>query len=213
MPQVKNISTSSNGVVGVWKIEEPTGYFAKYLPMYDYKIPEWNRMSASRRLEWLAGRFLAQQISENSEDVEITKNENGKPILKGNKNISISHSRKMVATAIGETETGVDIQYKSKRLYDLAFKFLSDQEFSQLSHDNLLEQLHIYWGVKEALYKIHGESDLFFKRDIYVESFALQKEGIVKAHITNRKYRGSYLLNYDWMDDYVLVYISKTLKN
>ena len=66
---------------------------------------------------------------------------------------------------------GIDIQFIVPKITRLAHKFLCPPEAASIEEATALDQLHFYWGAKEALYKAHGRRKLDFIEHIKVEPF------------------------------------------
>ena len=80
--------------------------------------------------------------------------ENGAPILNGDENshISISHSKDYFAVYYSKVNAvGIDIEVIQRSLFEGRRYFLNDNELRQ---DWTNDELHIIWGVKEALFKL-----------------------------------------------------------
>ncbi len=75
--------------------------------------------------------FLAVRKLLENEDPELTIDYDlkGKPFLNKQKGISISHSNEMVAIGISnEIDFGIDIQYKTDKIFKIKNKFISKNE-------------------------------------------------------------------------------------
>lgn len=192
--------------LGVWKIEEPSSFYQIELPGIAFN-PNWQRKTDNKKLEWLASRYVLKQMMPLGKTYHLYKSHTGKPFFKDcNKNISFSHSKKYVAVIISEQRIGIDIQRKTPRIKSLAFKFLSGVERARFEERLDIRQLHVIWGAKEALYKVYNSKQLFFKRDIEINRITPQQiEAKVKFE------NGEYLhqLRYNWLEDYLLVYVEK----
>ncbi|MBP6695338.1 MAG: hypothetical protein KA161_09425, partial [Saprospiraceae bacterium] len=78
-----------------------------------------------------------------------------------------------------------------------------------------LDALHVYWGAKEAMYKIYGRKEIDFKKELFVDAFTIQdghvfsSGDIMKAGIKTECWIRAQILQ-----DYVMVYAwEKTKKN
>jgi len=112
------------------------------------------------------------------DDVKIEHNSAGKPLLDG-MNISISHTRGFVAVIMSESKSvGVDIEYESNRVDNVASRFIREDEDSS-SHAVRL----ITWSAKETLYKLFSEHHLGYF-DARVLPFDTNAgSGILKADV------------------------------
>ncbi len=134
-----------------------------------------------RKIEWLQVRALLNEIF--NQKVKIIYLKNGQPYLPDypNYEISISHSKTIVAVALSTGfKVGVDVEQIHPRLIKVAERFLNATEqvlYNSLS--TLIEKLQfltIVWSAKESLFKIIG-SEVDYKKDICVQSFSPKQDG------------------------------------
>lgn len=84
----------------------------------------------------------------------ISHLKNGAPILNGDEDsyISISHSKNYFAVYYSKGEAvGIDVEIIQRSLFEGGHYFLNENELCQ---DWTNDELHIIWGVKEALFKM-----------------------------------------------------------
>ncbi len=201
----------SNGVIlGIWKIQEDISTLSK---SYESLLPTeedltgFNKISREKRQkEWICTRLLLNQLSDKKFD--IIYNEDGKPIiLNSNYNISITHSKDIVAVIISEEfKLGIDIEYISNRIENISQRFLSKNELEVIDKENRLEHLYLYWSAKEALYKLYSKKYLEFNTNIIIHPFEQKKEGTFNGEIITKNFKGEYLLNYCKFENYILVW-------
>ena len=137
----------------------------------------------------------------------------GKPqLLHSNLSVSISHSAELVSVIASEAQaTGIDIEPVKPRIVALAHKFLSPSELNNLEEHVLVDQLHVYWGAKEALYKLHGEKGLIFSEELLIHPFQFNSpEGKIKGSIQTKKMRGEFELSYEKILAHMLVYVTNS---
>jgi 4'-phosphopantetheinyl transferase len=122
-----------------------------------------------RREQFVLGRVLLRQalglihgpVSE-SWRLEAAS---GKPRLKGAgaPEISLSHSRELVACAISTVEIGLDVECCCERDFvSIAAQFCSDSELCHLQSLTHAEQIAFFyemWTLKEATFKVSGRTD------------------------------------------------------
>jgi len=108
-----------------------------------------------------------------SPEVRIRYGSNGKPgLLTPGSFISFAHSGCYAAAIISDTtQTGIDLEQVRGKIARVADRFLTEQELSLVSDNQRLEQLTLFWCVKEALYKLRGKPDVDIKYDLRIESF------------------------------------------
>jgi len=133
-----------------------------------------------KRTEFLASRLA---LSELDPKYRITY-EGRIPSLDNSKYISISHAHKVAAAAMSDKfVVGIDVEVQRQQLFKISDKFLHPEEKMRIRPDRVLEDLHVYWGAKEALFKIwkHGEVD--FSHEFRVAPFEASDRGETTATI------------------------------
>ncbi len=144
------------------------------------------------------------------EKTGVVYDKHGKPYLsdpsKGS--ISISHSKNRIAI-IYDTKhpTGIDLEEIGQKVVRIQHKFMSEEE---LSHPGVKDQsipLHIYWGVKESMYKFYGKRGLVFSQHLRVFPFTIQFPGEVNAEIRIGGKENLKSLKYELRENFMLVYI------
>ncbi|HET6991203.1 MAG TPA: 4'-phosphopantetheinyl transferase superfamily protein, partial [Bacteroidia bacterium] len=125
---------------------------------------------------------------------KIIYDENGKPFPDlSTIQLSLSHSGKLIAIMIDEKHCGIDIETVRPKIEKIAPKFLSDKELLDCAREPVAERMHVYWCVKEALYKVYGRKNVSLKTDIFVENINNPVTGSVKATL---KHDGSVFSRY-----------------
>lgn len=165
-------------------------------------------VSYTKRLEWLAGRALLKSLVEQCglEFNGITKDEFGKPFLKGYSNpISLSHSYPYVAAQIDtKVEVGIDLEQPKSKLLNIANRVLSATEFKDAGNDVIKHC--IYWCAKEAMYKSYGKRGLHFADHLLISPFELKRSGDLAGRIIANGTQRELELAYSVQPDYVLVH-------
>ena len=157
MPLLK-IYNSNDAIIGLWKMVngEFDDCVDEYLNNASREAKELFK-SNMRRQEYVCERALLREMTGN--EVTLSHNEDGKPILEGNYNISISHTRGYVAIILSEKkEVGIDIEYVSDRVKKIANHFMRQDEIA-----NDIDSLLIHWCAKEAIYKLFSSEHLDFQ--------------------------------------------------
>ena len=95
----------------------------------------------------------------------ITYNKWGAPTLNTNKNISISHSKNIIAIIISKKNVALDIEMISKKPLKIKDKFLSNHD--KISHS--IEETTLAWSAKETIFKLHQKGDIDYKSDIQIK--------------------------------------------
>ena len=163
-----------------------------------------NQLSAKRDIEKQGKQFLINQLLNGQSKVD--NDCNGKPyLINDTRHISVSHSHDKLAIIINTNEvTGIDIELIRDKILRVKHKFLSDKE--QIDAGNDVEKLLIYWAAKETLYKIYGLKEVDFIKHLAVDTFTLETKGIINANININDLDVTYLLQYELLAEYVLVY-------
>lgn len=209
MPLLLHENLPYCGELGLWEIEEDEAYFGKKLPLSKEEQTELSAIKGKRRrLEWWAGRYLVHHMSGRSERGACYKNEYGKPYLDASPfDISISHSHGLAAVVAAPVSVGVDIQKIVDKIDRLAHKYMRSEEMDSLETATKLEQLHVYWCAKEALYKAYGLKQLDFKEHIAIESFEFEEYGdTLQGKVKKDNFEADFQLWYRMVEDYILVY-------
>src|SRR5258706_952132 len=143
--------------------------------------------SETRRKEWLTLRILLKNVLNVAHYDDIIYDEKGKPHLKnGSGYISFSHTKNFAAVVFHNSKNmGIDIETVRERIEKISHKFLNDDEIKYLpanapavhqwqagiQNEKRIETLHVIWGAKEVLFKIHGKGGLDFKKQMHVHPF------------------------------------------
>ncbi len=159
---------------------------------------------AKRDIETKGKEYLAKYLLGNK--ATITYDGKGKPYLADDtRHISISHSHNRLAIIVNEKEsTGSDIELIRDKVLKIKHKFLTNEELLDANDDP--EKLLIYWAAKETLYKIYGLKEVDFIKDLFVKPFTKHNLGTIIGEIKLPNYTESFHLQYQIIDDYVLVF-------
>ena len=197
--QHKNISKSIK--MGIWFINETTEQLRKLAEKEKLNLTHLPQVKNEIRIkQWLATRLL---LNDFFTSVDIIYDEKGKPFLSNDWNISISHSGDYVAIILNENENcGIDIEKISNKVTRIKHKFLNETDLKNITTK---QDLTIYWGAKEALYKYYGKKEVLFIENLFIEDFSPNKNtftGIIDMPNLKTK------LNLVWekIEDYILVY-------
>ena len=175
MPLHLTENIDSVGVFAIWKLAESEDELLKLRPLSEQENKEFSYLKNSkRRKEWLANRILLEHLA--GKDFAIDYLPNGKPLLLNPKLIlSISHSENFVAVFVSENrEIGIDIEKNRDNIKLLKHKFLLLEESQSMDNaDNQL--LHIFWGAKEAMYKMYSSHCPLFTEHLTVSCVDYQR--------------------------------------
>ncbi len=166
MGLVFNGSLLADAHLWLWRIEEEESFFLDKLNLSAADQLLLATFSAtSRRLEWLASRFVLQQAFGNN--VSIGYDVQGKPMIIGyTGNISISHSHRIAAVFYHPTlSVGVDVERVSARPAKVIHRFMDEAEQQLVEKDEACEAITRAWCSKEALFKLLGQQCFTLKDD------------------------------------------------
>ena len=199
-------------MIQVWQITEQPGYFLENITLSEEEKSYYSSLrNETRKKQWLCCRHMIQEIYGRS--ARIGYDTFGKPWLKGMDNfLGITHSGEMVAVILSVKDpVGIDIEKIRARIERVKDKFLSPEELKDLGSMNRLEKLHVLWGAKESLYKIHGRPDIEFQRDILIESFDYLCSGLgqCRGRMMTPEGESSFDIFYQKISDHLLVYAMK----
>jgi 4'-phosphopantetheinyl transferase len=187
----------SVGRILVWRDEESLDFFKKSTLLTNSEEKTLARYTNARRQkEFYISRFLLQQIFPNC---HIMYEESGRPYLQGEQSqISISHSRGVVAVFIHEKRIGGDIECVSTRAQNIKERFLSKSELEEAGGKD--ENLILFWSAKETLFKIDKEQGLDFRDDLSVK--------IISDTTLQGEVKGCYqvAINYLMFDEWVMTW-------
>jgi phosphopantetheinyl transferase len=180
----------------IWKIEENEQQMLSSLQLNSVEIEDFERTKVpERRLEWLAARNALKHLLNPHGQFFLIKDHFGKPHLDATTiGVSMSHTKGYGAAALHlEGPVGIDIEHSRKQIGRIAHKFLHESE--KLWCDHSTPSLTKIWSAKEALYKLHGRTQLIFAEQLLIHPFADKK-----GQITINDQSKIYSLKYDTHD-------------
>ena len=205
MPHYLTQEINGIGLLSIWEITETEEELLVIRNLSKKESSQLDKLkNQKRRIEFLASRILLQQLL--NQNIEIEYLSNGKPILiSPNYNLSLSHSKDFAAVIISQNkEVGIDIEKMRSNMETLKEKFLSEKELKTIkTSDNFL--LHLYWGAKEAIYKMYSSYQPLFTEHLFIKNINLKKEkatGIIKKENLHKKID----IQYQQVEDNLLVY-------
>lgn len=185
MPLYKTISPNATTKILVWKVTETFADLISSVVLSDKTKERLERMkSESHQRAFLSVRRLFQEIGHT--DFDLYYDVLGKPHIVGEKHISITHSHHFTAIIISTMPVGIDIEMQREKIIKIATKFCSVEEMGVLCENNKLDFVKnatIFWGAKEAIFKIISEKGISFKNNIFIQpSKRTNKEGFATVH-------------------------------
>ncbi len=205
MPLYKTIKPNSKTTVYVWDITEPLDWLLEDIPLKEDSLSRISNMKSEiHQRGFVSVRHLLKAAGYT--DFDLYYDDEGKPHLKDDKFISITHSFTYSAIIVSDQEVGIDIEKNRNKITRIAHKFIKyENAYLSYGSSSIVEQLTIIWGAKESIYKIDSEDAYSFKDRIAIESFNLndkQTEGfIIREH--SKKY---FKLFFEPLIGFTLVY-------
>ena len=205
MPLIHKKYLSKNSFFGIWEVKENEKELIALYPIDAAEIALLNSFTHSfRRIQFLASRLLLHLLLPNA---KIKYDGNGKPWLHQNDFfISLSHSSSFVAIIISQYRCGIDIELIRPKIEKIAPKFLSEKELKESEGEFLTERLHIYWCVKEAVYKVYGKKNVSLRTDIFVNKVDAAYPGKVKALLSHNETTITCEVHYEKFRDCMLAW-------
>lgn len=194
-------------LAGVWKIEETSEELLAMLEHPSDYMPYLQKLKTEkRRQEWLACRVLLKELM--GQEQPIAYHDDGAPYLSASPlSLSISHTNGYAAVILQDKDAaGIDIEYRSDRVLKIRSRFMSSEEDASVCPGHEVEHLLVYWCAKEALFKMIRQQDVDFIRHLHVEPFVYSPSGEIRVYETRTPEQNSYLLKYNILPDFVLVY-------
>lgn len=174
----------------IWKIEESEAELRSLIKDSNVELTSVDNIKIeSRRVESLAARCALIHLLEPYKDLTIYKDEFGKPHTQGaNVALSISHTTGYAAAAINtKGQIGIDIEHARDKVSRIQHKFLNESEY--WAKDRIIPLTQI-WAAKEALYKLHGRTQLHFAEQLITEGIGNEKAvGRIIEEGLERKYQ------------------------
>lgn len=199
----KDISIDDH--VTLWKITES---WTELFELFENDA-EINALIRNFKSDFKKKQFLASRLLLKMEfgDWKTLHSRNGKPRPTNNSiEISITHDRGIAGIIKSINPCGIDIQEITPKVIRVKSKFINENDIYFLSEKK--KDLTVLWCAKEALYKINGSPNIFFKEHMIIEES--EEENIIVGKIIHPEFRKDYKLKVHFIENYCLVY---TLNN
>ncbi|WP_053222740.1 4'-phosphopantetheinyl transferase family protein [Roseivirga seohaensis] len=197
MPLFLKANITEEVCFAIWKIEESE---EELMHIYQPSAAEIRVLSGFKieikRREWLSSRLALKTLFP-YQDYEVNKDAFGKPhISLAGVEISISHAKSFGAAAYSlNGPIGIDIEHDRDQITRIAHKFLHPTEKPWA--ENRVDKLTQIWCAKEALYKLHGRTQLIFADQLVVGQPNLQQQAsgqIIESGISS-------VFNVQWLKE------------
>ena len=205
MPFLKDFLINNSTKIILWKII-PGELSETHLNEDDKNLLKLRKEKKSKEY------FLAVRKVLKNEDLELTieYDSKGKPYLNKEKGISISHSNEIVAIAISnEIDFGIDIQYKTNKIFKIKNKFLSKNESKFLDKSDDIEHLIKLWSAKESIYKAIGKEGISFSHDLEIDIIN-DKDLFRAGYYKKDNIKIKFDLDFICIDEYIICHAKKS---
>lgn len=206
MPIIENIKINKHSNLFIWNISETEVELNKLTVLNTTEKGKYNSFkSESRRKEYLATRAMCQQIL--GKEVFIENDKHGKPyLINSDFKISISHSKNIAGIIISRyNELSLDIEYLSNRVENIAKKFLSQEELSNISKNKRITHLYQYWCTKECLIKLYGKKNIHLTDELFVQDFDPEEQYII-AYYKKDNNKKAFMFEHKRLKDHLIVW-------
>ena len=203
MPLIFQQDINDFAKIGIWELKEAEFFFSM--------IPTPTHIShPTRRLQYLAGRYLLSELFPDFPLDTIFISETGKPVLLDHSYyFSISHTTQYVAAIVStKNKVGIDIERISSKIKGVMPRILSSSDILLLNTqewaiENQAETL--MWSIKEAVYKWVGERNVSFQTAINIfEIHPIEQVAIVRF----KRAESIYLkLSYQFFNAHCMVWL------
>ena len=205
MPFLKDFLINNSTKIILWKII-PGELNETHLSEDDKDLLKIRKGKYSKEYFLAARKLLKNEDSE----LTIEYDSKGKPFLNKQKGISISHSNEIVAIAISnEIDFGIDIQYKTDKVFKIQNKFLSEMESKFLGKKNDLESLIKVWSAKESIYKALGKEGVSFSNDLEIDIIN-DKDFFRAGYYRKDNIKTKFDLDFIYIEEYIICYAKKS---
>lgn len=198
MPQLSKQIKSEDVMISFWNITENIDELKKMLfPFLDVcEMEQFSKISNEhRQKEWITSRLLLKNMLGNYE--KIYYNHNRKPYIETPFTISISHSKEYLTILLTKKKMGgIDLEKISPKIAKIAYKFLCNEEITQIEEKEKIPALYVNWCTKEAIYKAYGKRDISFRENIFINAFNYKNAGTINANLKFKKTNKEFKVHY-----------------
>ena len=210
MPLYKTIHYNTKTRILIWNITETYQQLAQDIVLTDISVARISAMkSPLQQLGFLSIRQLLKLAGYS--DFDLYYDTSGKPHLKNNRHISITHSFYFSAIIISDQKVGIDIERQRDKILKIANKFSVEiiSENVKQNTDAYIRYLTVIWGAKEAIFKIKNEKGISFKDHITVLPFDLEgTTAVAELHFSSVK--EIFTIYFEPIQGYTFVYAVQT---
>ncbi len=210
MPLFKTIQHNEFTKILVWKIDESYDYLFENIDLNSKSKARLSGMKSElHQRGFLSIRHLLKLAGYT--DFDLYYNEYGKPLLKDNKHISITHSYHFSAIIISNVDVGIDVEMNREKIIRIYDRFVNTKVDS-LSDEDLVKQLTVIWGAKESMYKTYPYGGLSFHNHIAIDPF-LFADKRASGRVNFDDWKKEYEIWFNFFDEgFTMVYALPTGK-
>ncbi|BDS13701.1 4'-phosphopantetheinyl transferase family protein [Aureispira anguillae] len=202
----------SNFELLIWQIIESSSSLEQQLqlPKNQSLLLQKKYSHSEAWQQWLASRCGLQELF-NTSYLNFQKNKLGKlELIDQSFQLSISHSGNYISVAKSKQPIGIDLQVPSPKLERIAAKYIAPKVLSTLKNSPYyIDYLHLYWGIKEALFKAYGQGQVNFIQHLHISPFAISRQGTTTAKIIKPAFEATYKVFYEKTSNYYLCVVTK----
>lgn len=206
MPLYKTITVSKGITVYIWEITESEEELSRGVILTGHCQQRMDGMKSSlHRRGFLSIRHLMSAAG--YVDHDLYYDPWGKPHLKDDRYISITHSHQFTGIIVSDTkDVGIDIELQREKILRIANKFTPLEEYKTIANtDALIRKLTIVWGAKESLFKIYAKQGLSFLHHVEVHDFRLDATETTAEILFHGDY-STYRIHFFEFEGYTCVY-------
>ena len=170
MPLFSIINHDHNTTILVWQITESFDDLLVDTILNNQSIARLSTMkSENHRCGFLAIRkmLLLVELS----DFDVYYSTSGKPFLKNNQHLSISHSHEMATLIISNQPVGIDVELIKPKTIRIAKRFMDILHINDLTDQDAVKKATIIWGIKEVVFKIVNQPGISYPDHIFENQF------------------------------------------
>ena len=207
MPIFKTITVDEHTKVFIWKVEESFERLSEKIQLTGHCQKRVDGMKSEiHRRGFMSIRHLMAEAG--YKDADLYYDDFGKPHLKDDQYISITHSFNFTAIIVSNNDVGIDIEKQRNKILKIANKFTPLEEYHTLANEEaLIRKLTIVWGAKESVYKLYAQPGLAFLQHINVTDFDFD-DAKTTAKVTFRGKESWYNIDFLEFEDFTCVYAS-----
>ncbi len=205
MPLFKTITPREGTKVFIWKVEESFEWLCEGVELTGHCRERVSRMKSEiHRRGFMSIRHLMAKAG--YVDRDLWYDDFGKPHLRDNKYISITHSFNFTGIIISDHPVGIDIEKQRDKILKIANKFTPLKEYHTLANEEaIVRKLTIVWGAKESIYKVHAQPGLGFLQHIYIKDFDFE-DAVTSGTVTFEGEKAEYELEFLEFEGFTCVY-------